>query len=115
MPIISSASICWVTRMVPSSDAMFDPTFPARIRHMIELENSSRRISRVVYPATHRGIQGLWMLSFIWMQITAPMKNEIISTMPMELMPSCVISVTYCLRNILIRSGREKTRPISIM
>ena len=47
-PIISKASICCVTRIVPSSEAMFDPTLPARIRHMIELENSSSRISRVV-------------------------------------------------------------------
>ena len=30
-PIISSASICSVTRMVPISEAMFDPTLPAKI------------------------------------------------------------------------------------
>ena len=36
------------------------------------------------------------------------------STMPMELMPSCAISLTYCFRNILMRSGREKVLPISI-
>ena len=34
-------------RIVPNSEAMFDPTFPARIRHIIEEENSSNIISRV--------------------------------------------------------------------
>ena len=46
--MMSRASICCVTRIVPISEAMFDPTFPARIRHIIELENSSSMISRVV-------------------------------------------------------------------
>ena len=45
--MISRASICCVTRMVPSSEAMFEPTFPDRIRHMMLLENSSSMISRV--------------------------------------------------------------------
>lgn len=48
MPMMSKASICCVTRMVPSSDAMFEPTFPARMRHMMEEENSRSIISRVV-------------------------------------------------------------------
>ena len=47
-PIISRASICWVTRMVPNSEAMLEPTLPERMRHMMELENSSSIISRVV-------------------------------------------------------------------
>ena len=47
-PMISSASICCVTRMVPISDAMLLPTLPLRIRHMILLENSRSIISRVV-------------------------------------------------------------------
>ena len=47
-PIISSASICCVTLMVPISEAMFEPTLPAKIRHMILEENSSTMISRVV-------------------------------------------------------------------
>ena len=46
-PIISSASICCVTRIVPISDAMFEPTLPARMRHMMLDENSSSMISRV--------------------------------------------------------------------
>ena len=47
-PMISSASICCVTRMVPISEAMLLPTLPDRMRHMMLLENSSTIISRVV-------------------------------------------------------------------
>ena len=54
------------------------------------------------------------MFIFIWMQITAPMKNEMSSTMPMELMPSWYISFTYCFQNILNRSGTLNVRPIRI-
>ncbi len=49
-PMISRASICSVTRIVPISDAMLDPTFPARIRQRIELENSRSTMSRVARP-----------------------------------------------------------------
>ena len=114
-PIISRASICWVTRMVPSSEAMFDPTFPARIRHMMEEENSSSMISRVTYPTVHRGMKGLSMFNFICMVITAPMKNDISNTMPIEFTPSCSNSLTYWRKNIRIRSGRANTRPISMI
>ncbi len=64
-PIISRASICWVTRIVPSSDAMFEPALPASIRHIIEDENSSNIISRVVNPVTKRGIHGDCMFNLI--------------------------------------------------
>ena len=47
-PMISNASICWVTRMVPISEAILEPTFPARIKHMMEEEKSNNMISRVV-------------------------------------------------------------------
>lgn len=46
--MMSNASICCVMRIVPSSDAMLEPTFPASIRHIIDDENSSSMISRVV-------------------------------------------------------------------
>lgn len=46
--MISKASICWVTRMVPNSEAILEPTLPAKIKHMILEENSSNIISRVV-------------------------------------------------------------------
>ena len=55
------------------------------------------------------------MFSFIWMQMTAPMKNEMSSTMPMELMPNWAISFTYCFQNMRKRSGTENVRPMSIM
>ena len=45
--MISRASICCVTRIVPSSEAILDPTLPARIKHMMEEENSRSMISRV--------------------------------------------------------------------
>ena len=45
MPIISNASICWVVRIVPSSEAMLEPTFPESIKHMMEDENSKSMIS----------------------------------------------------------------------
>ena len=47
-PMISIASICSVTRIVPISEVILLPTLPARIRHMMDEENSSRMISRVV-------------------------------------------------------------------
>ena len=111
---MSRASICCVTRIVPISEAIFDPTLPAKIRHMIDEENSRSNISRVVYPVTQRGIQGLCMLSFICMHITAPMKNEMRSTMPIELTPSWAISFTYSFMNMRIRSGRWNVLPIRI-
>ena len=49
------------------------------------------------------------MFTFIWMQMTAPMKNEIMSTMPIESTPSFCISLTYCFQNMRNRSGRENT------
>ena len=52
------------------------------------------------------------MLSFIWMQITAPMKKEMSRTMPMESTPKADISFTYFFINILMRSGRENVRPM---
>ena len=108
-PIISSASICCVTRMVPISDVMFEPTLPARIRHMIDDENSRIRISRVEYPTTILGIHGLSMFSLSWMHMTAPMKNEMSRTMGMEFIPSWNISCTIWRKKILQRSGRDNT------
>ena len=42
------------------------------------------------------------------------MKNDMSSTMPMEFTPSDDISLTYCLRNMRMRSGRANDRPMSI-
>ena len=38
-PITSNASICSVTRIVPSSEAIFEPTLPANIREIIVGQN----------------------------------------------------------------------------
>jgi hypothetical protein len=59
------------------------------------------------------GIQGLWMFSFICMQITAPMKKLMSKTIPMESTPSEPISRTYCRMNIRQRSGIFITLPMS--
>jgi len=54
-PIISSASICSVTLMVPISDAIFDPTLPARIKALIVDENSRIIESRQPSPIRYVG------------------------------------------------------------
>ncbi|CUP54445.1 Uncharacterised protein [Segatella copri] len=54
------------------------------------------------------------MFNFIWMQITAPMKKDISKTIPIESIPNCDISLMYCFKNMRMRSGREKERPINI-
>ena len=46
-PMISIASICSVTRMVPSSEATLEPTLPDKMRHITVEENSRIMISRV--------------------------------------------------------------------
>ena len=46
-PMISSASICSVMRMVPISEAMFDPTLPERMSATTVEENSRIMVSRV--------------------------------------------------------------------
>ena len=47
-PIMSKASICSVTRIVPISEATFEPTLPAKIREIIVGENSSIVEERVM-------------------------------------------------------------------
>ena len=49
-PIISMASICSVMRMLPISEAMFEPIFPARIRAIMVEQNSRMRLSLTMYP-----------------------------------------------------------------
>ena len=46
-PMISSASICSVMRIVPISEAMFDPTLPASMSATTVEENSRIIVSRV--------------------------------------------------------------------
>ena len=54
-PIISRASICSVTRILPISDATFEPTFPAKIRQIIVGENSKIKESLVANPIKYLG------------------------------------------------------------
>lgn len=46
-PMISSASICSVMRIVPISEAMLDPTLPERMSATTVDENSRIIVSRV--------------------------------------------------------------------
>ena len=49
-PIISSASICSVTRIVPTSEAILEPTFHAKMSDIIVGENSKIVLDLVIYP-----------------------------------------------------------------
>ena len=49
-PIISSASICSVIRIVPISEAIFDPILPANMSEIIVGENSRIVLDCVIYP-----------------------------------------------------------------
>ena len=49
-PIISKASICSLTLMLPISDAMLDPTLPANIKDIIVGENSKIKESLLAKP-----------------------------------------------------------------
>ena len=50
IPMISRASICSVTRILPISDAILEPTFPAKINEIIVGENSKIKESRLASP-----------------------------------------------------------------
>ena len=91
-PMISSASICSVMRIVPISEAMLDPTLPARISATTADENSRIIVSRVAYPTSERGMNGESRLMHIWRVITAPMKTEMMAVSPIESTPSASIS-----------------------
>lgn len=114
MPIMSRASICSVTRMVPISEAIFEPTLPARINDMIDDENSSRSISRVARPVEYEGMRGDTILMVIWMVITAPMNIEMIITSGMESTPSLYISLIMLRPKTLHLSGKRKTCVIKV-
>jgi hypothetical protein len=71
--------------MVPISEAMFDPTLPANMMHMMLDANSSSITSLMAYPMVMRGIQGDHILIFICTHSNAPMKNDISMTINSEL------------------------------
>ena len=103
------ASICSVTRIVPTSEAMLDPTLPAKINEMIVGENSKMVDERVMYPTVYVGRSGLSMLEAVCKAITAPIKADINATIGMDLIPINSISSKKRLRNILHFSGFENT------
>ena len=102
---MSIASICSVTLIVPISEAMLEPTLPARINARIDDENSSKRISREAYPTVYAGMNGEVMLSSIWITITAPINTDIIKTKGIESTPNLLISNNIFLKNSLHLSG----------
>jgi hypothetical protein len=96
--------------MVPISDAIFEPTLPAKIRQRMEFENSSKMISRVARPTEYDGINGDEIFNCIWIAITAPIKIEIIITKGIESTPSFEISAIVRLPNTRHLSGNANTR-----
>ena len=79
-------------RMVPISEAIDDPTFPARISATTADENSRIIVSRVAEPTSERGMNGESRLMHICNVMTAPMKTEMMAVRPIELTPSDSIS-----------------------
>ena len=92
IPIISKASICSVIRIEPISEAMFEPIFPANIKHTMVGENSNNMDSRVVNPKAYNGIIGLVKPKAACMVITPPIKKEMIEMMGNEPIPMLSIS-----------------------
>ena len=58
IPITSNASICSLTRIVPISEAMCDPTLPAKTRQVIVGASSSILESLTIEPITGLAISG---------------------------------------------------------
>lgn len=108
-PIISIASICSVILIVPISEDMLDPIFPANIRHTIVDENSSIRDSLAIYPMYILGNSGEVILLDVWITNTAPMNMEINAMRGMELITSLSASLKKFLTKILHFSGFLKT------
>jgi hypothetical protein len=57
-PIISRASICSLTLILPISEAMLEPTLPASIKEIIVGENSKIRESLLANPIKYLGRSG---------------------------------------------------------
>jgi hypothetical protein len=92
---------------------MFEPAFPANIKHIIVDENSKRITSLETTPTVNRGKSGDATLRAICITITAPIKNEIIMTIHKELTPSLYISLKKSFINSLNLSGRVRVLFIS--
>jgi SprT protein len=110
-PMISSASICSVTRIVPISEAIFEPIFPAKIKEIIVGENSSIVLDRVIYPIVYSGKKGEVIFAAVCKAITPPIKVDNKATIGIELIPIFCISSNMRLRKILPFWGLEKIIP----
>ena len=108
-PIISRASICSVTRMVPISEAMFEPTFPASIKEIMVGESSNIIDCRLIRPITYTGMNDESILEAVWIAMTAPMNTESSATIGIEFTPSLSISSMIRRQKIERRSGLENT------
>ena len=118
-PIMSMASICSVIRMLPISDEMFDPIFPARINAIIVEQNSRMRLSLTMYPIYILSMIGFSRLDAVCMMSTPPIKRDMTPTRRMDESISLSDSLMNCLQNILPFSGflntifrKRKYRPI---
>ena len=108
-PIMSMASICSVMRMLPISDEMLEPIFPARMRATMVEQNSRMRLSLTMYPMYILSMIGFSRLDAVWMTSTPPMKIEITPTNRIDEMISLSASFTNWRQNILLFSGFLKT------
>src|ERR1700712_271652 len=91
-PMISNASICSVTRMVPICDAMLEPTLPASTNADMVGLNSRMVESRAMLPAILRGTSGLDNWNATWIVVAAPINSDMIDMMPKEPTPMETIS-----------------------
>jgi hypothetical protein len=116
-PIMSNASICSETLMVPILEAIYDPTLPARIKLIIVGENSNTKTAFVAYPTNEGGIgkEDESKLLNIWIATTAPTNIEVKITSPKELTPRSLISLMNSFQKTLIFWGFCKDLPRRIM
>ena len=96
--MISSASICSVMRMVPISEAMFDPTLPERMSATTVEENSEDHgLARGVAHERARN-EGRVEVDAHLQRDDRPMNTEMMAVRPIELSPSASISKRMRLR-----------------
>ena len=80
--MISKASICSVTRIVPILEVINDPTFPAIITEINVGANSKITDCLEAKPINSLGISGFVKLSAVCIATTPPTKKEINATIP---------------------------------
>src|SRR5574344_2304365 len=101
-------------RMLPISEEMLEPIFPASIRATIVEQNSKTRLSLAITPTYIFGMNGLSMLFADCKTITAPIKTEIMLTIGIEPLISLSESHQNCFQKIFHFSGLRNTRIIKL-